>query len=778
MLLRRINRNRLAFSLKLLGITVGLTCVFLTYLWINDELQVDQFLQKGNGPYQLIMHFDSEGEISTGFSTPCLLAETIEAEFPEVAHSVELREYNDITFSIDSSIIKANGYHAGSQFFNVFNFDLLEGSPENVLSNHNSIVLSKTLAHKLFGTSINIIGQPIKLQNNQIFTISGVVDIPSPKTTLVFDFLIPFDDFKLNNQWSYNWNYSTVSTYIGLGSEMNISEFNTKIASYLNNKRDANQLPTTLEAIDYTSMYLYSRFENGKIAGGRIQNVKILGIVSILILLITCINFINLTTAIGIEKAKEIAVKKVIGISRQLLLLQLFGETLLVVFFSLLLSLGLTIFTLPLFNRIAQKNIEWSFDFHQLAFAGGIALLTALLAGSYPALLIARFKTATILKSNNSIPSSKGFNLRQALVVGQYIISFVMIIVVVVIYQQIDFLHSKHLGYNQSNLIQFEMNGKIRGGLSPFLAEVNKIEGVNKTSSIGKSLVGERHTYIIEEWPGKANNNVAFEMRAVNFEMLETLDIPLVAGRYFSSDFHQENRKMILNERAIQFMGFEESPIGQIVKMDGDQYEIIGISKDFHFTSLKEDIGPLFFVYRPSWTNKIIARLTSKDKKVTIDQIKELHQSYNPGFIFDFEFLDDSYRSQYRTEGKVASIIKYLAFIALFMSCIGLFGLASFNTKRRFKEIGIRKVLGASVSKLTVFLSADFLRLTVLAVLIASPIAWQVVTIWLRAYAFRIEINLLLFLGVGVGLCFITLLTVGYLAFKAARINPVLVIKA
>lgn len=772
LIFRGFARNKGAFSINLIGLSIGLASALMIYYWIADEMNVDKFLQAENGPYEVIMHFNEEGGLSTGFSTPSQLAENLSQDFPEIKQAVALRKFDNVTLAFEDNILKADGRYAGTGFFELFKYELIEGDPATVLMDKSSIVISDRLAIKFFNTTENIVGKVIQCQQEIPYQISGVYKSPPNNASLQFDFALPFTEFKSRNTWALNWNYSTVSTYVALRSGADVSVFNEKIADYLNSRRDENQLLTTLDTREYADAYLYGTYENGKASGGRIQYVRLFALIAILILLIACINFMNLSTAMASERSKEVGVKKVLGLGRGGLALQFLSETVILSFIALGLALTIVNALLPTFSQLTGKNLVWSFNAQFLAIATGLTLLTGLAAGSYPSLFMSAFRPATALKGKRML-SAGSSNIRKVLVVGQFILSFMMIVAAFIVYQQLNYLQSKNLGYSKNNLLQFDIEGKVRSDLTTFLAEVKQMPGVKNASSIGQSLVGDRNTFIVEQWEGKTDNKNAFEMRPVNYDMIETLGVEILKGRSFSDTYSAEENKIIFNESAIEFMGLER-PIGTEVTIQGTSFKIIGVSKDFHFTSLREEIGPLFFVYRPQWTHKIMIRTEAGKESQVVDRLQKLYASFNPGFPFAYEFLDDDYQAQYAAEQRVSSLSKYFTFLAIFISCLGLFGLATFDARRRVKEIGIRKVLGAGVLQITSLLSKDFLRLVLLAILIATPLAWYVMKLWLSEYAYRIELHWAVFAMAGFTSLFIATATVGLQSVKSSLANPIL----
>lgn len=771
LIFRGFTRNKGAFSINLIGLSIGLASALMIYHWVADEMKVDKFLQAENGPFEVIMHFNEEDGLSTGFSTPSQLAEGLPQDFPEIEHAVALRKFDNVTLAFEGNVLKGDGRYASPAFFELFQYELIEGDPATVLMDKSSIVLSDQLAMKFFNTTENIVGKVIQSQQEIPYQIAGVYKSPPSNASLQFDFVLPFEEFKSRNAWALNWNYSTVNTYVSLREGADVSVFNEKIADYLNSRRDENQLLTTLDTRAYADAYLYGTYENGQANGGRIQYVRLFALIAMLILLIACINFMNLSTAMASERSKEVGVKKVLGLGRGGLALQFLGETVILSFMALGLALVMVNALLPIFSQLTGKDLAWSFSGQFLAVAAGLTLLTGLVAGSYPSLFMAAFKPSIALKGK-LILTRGSTNIRKILVVGQFILSFMMIVAAFIVYQQLNYLQTKNLGYSKDNLLQFDVEGEVRSDLTTFLTEVKQLPGVKNASSIGQSLVGDRNTFIVEQWEGKTDNKNAFEMRPVNYDMIETLGVEILEGRSFSDTYGAEENKIIFNESAISFMGLE-NPLGTEVVIQGTSFEIIGVSKDFHFTSLREEIGPLFFVYRPGWTHKVMIRTEAGQESQVVDRLQKLYADFNPGFPFDYEFLDEDYQAQYAAEQKVSSLSKYFTFLAIFISCLGLFGLATFDARRRVKEIGIRKVLGAGVLQITSLLSKDFLRLVVLAILIATPLAWYVMRHWLNDYAYSIDIHWGVFAMAGFASLFIAMATVGMQSVKSSLANPI-----
>jgi ABC-type antimicrobial peptide transport system permease subunit len=590
---------------------------------------------------------------------------------------------------------------------------------------------------------------------------------------MIFDFVLTHD-LLINDVWTngQHWWNEGPQTYLVLKNGTDVNRFNVKIRDFV--KKYHNETLFTLFTRHYSDAYLYGKYENGVQAGGRIAYVKLFSIVALFILLIACINFMNLSTAKASTRAKEVGIKKSVGSSRKALIFQFLSEAVFMSLISLVIACLMVVLFLPVFNSITGKEIALVADPKLILLIIGATLATGILSGSYPAFYLSGFNPVSVLKGK--IKNSIGELLvRKGLVVFQFIISLVLIVAVLVIQMQMEFVQKKNLGYEKDNVLQFDKEGAVAQNTTTFLEQIKKIPGVVNASAISQSTVqnvNNNSTYGIE-WPGKtAKDQVNFVVRNVDYEMIETLGIKLKEGRSFSRQFGADSTKLIFNEAAVKVMGLK-NPVGTKVKMWENEMEIVGIVKDFHIASMYEPIAPMVFRYDPSRTTLILAKIQAGKEKETITRLAEFYKTYNPGYTFDYKFLDNAYQAQYISEQRVSALSKYFAGLAILISCLGLFGLATFNAEARTKEIGIRKVLGASVSNVMFMLSKDFFRLLIISVVIAFPLAWWAMSSWLNGFAYKINIGAAVFIVAFVAILLITLITVGYQAIKAALANPV-----
>lgn len=768
--LRSFWKFKTTFFINLIGLSTGLSCVLLIYLWVTDELNVDQFHDKDSQLYQVMEHQKYAKELLTTTSTPGVLAEALKEEIPEIKYAATTTWINSELLSIEDHNVRAEGFYVGEDYFDIFSYEIIQGNPDKLLTDKTSIVISESLAQRLFNTTENVIGRQVDYQREKTFQVSGVFkDIPE-NSSYQFEFVLPFKLFMDENEWVKEWGNNGPKTYVVLNKETNVAQLNDKIADFIKGKKEDSHVTLFLQ--QYSSRYLYGRYENGVQSGGRIEYVQLFSIIAVFILLIATINFMNLSTAKATRRMKEIGVKKALGVKKRTLIFQYLGESIIMSLISLLVAIVLVALVLPVFNEITDKQIVLSFELWFLGSLLGIGLVTGLISGSYPALYLTGFAPVRILKGE--IKGSLGeLWARRGLVIVQFFLSIVLITAVVVIYQQIEFVQSKNLGFNKDNVVYFPIEGQVEKSTEAFLNELREVPGIVAASSVGHSLIGQNNNTSGLNWEGKNPDDlILFENVRVDYDLIETMGIEVIEGRSFSRDFSTDTSKIIFNEAAIKVMGLE-NPIGKVIRL-WDEYdlEIIGVVKDFHFQSLHQQVEPLFLMLRPKSVWNVMARIEAGSEKATIDQLSTFYKEFNPGFSLNYKFLDESYQRQYAAEQRVASLARYFAIFAIIISCLGLFGLAAFTAERRQKEIGIRKVLGSSVVNIVYLLSADFTKMVGAAVIFALPISYFLMKNWLDRFAYRIDLEIWFFALAAVLSFFIAWATVGSQAFKAARVNP------
>jgi putative ABC transport system permease protein len=773
---RHLLKDRQFTLLNLLGLSTGMACALLIYVWVRDEVNVDQFNVNKDRLYEVLENRVQSSGIWTAQSQSGPMTASLKKDFPEVEAAIASDNQNPgtLTVGVDKNI-KAEGKYAGADFFHMFSYDLIEGNPSQVLSDKSSIVLSDLTATTLFGSPENAMGKSVQYEHDQVYKVTGVYKDRGLASSDKFDFVlnmqILFDKYPNMNDWGN----TSCHAFVLLRPGTDVAQFNAKIAGYVKQKTNNQITYRTPFLVKYSDFYLHGRYQDGKQVGGRIEYVHLFSLIAIFILVIACINFMNLSTAKAAGRAKEVGIKKTIGAARGMLILQYYGESMLMAFAALILSLVLAMFMMPYFNVITNKQLSLSHpDLSLILSVLGITLFTGLVAGSYPALYLSGFKPALVLKGKVKNSVSELF-VRKGLVVFQFTLSVVLIISVIVIYRQINFIQTMNLGYDRDHMLAFNKEGKLNDVKKAeiFLQAVRNVPGVVGASSIGSNLTGHSSGTYGVSWPGRdPKDRTEFEDVGVGLHMIETLGVTMKEGRAFSEGYPSDTAGIIFNEAAIHYMGLK-NPIGQRVILWDSPVNIIGVVKDFHFQSLHEKVKPLFFRLAPDDAYQFMVKLQAGKEQAAIRSLTQLYQQYNPGFTFSYRFLDADYAAMYAAEQRVSILSRYFAGLAILISCLGLFGLAAFTAQRRSKEIGIRKVLGASVGRVVILLSQDFLKLVGVAILIAFPVSWWIAQSWLSGFAYRISVGAGIFLLSGFTIILITLLTVGFMSVKAALKNPV-----
>jgi putative ABC transport system permease protein len=776
-----LKRNKTSFFINLIGLSTGLACALLIYLWINDEIHIDKFLEKDGQRYVVMENDKSDKGIQTFNLSSALLAEALAAEMPEVEYAAPSGSaYNHLEgiLSDGDNHLKASGFYTSKDFFNVFSCKLIQGDKNNVLADKNSIAISEPLAKKLFKTTENIIGKTLEWNSDGVkgkFIVSGVFTPAPPKSTEQFDVLFHIDS---NQPWMNDWGNYYVETCILLKEGTDIGNFNKKIAGFLKSKV---YYPTegSLFVQKYSDRYLYGNYENGIQSGGRITYVRLFSVIAIFILLIACINFMNLSTAQVSTRLKEVGIKKAIGSSRKALVVQYLSESMMITFLSLIIASLLVLLLLPQFNIITGKHLDFEFSINIVLSILSITLFTGLMSGSYPAFYLSGFNPVAILKGKFNTSLGELW-VRKGLVIFQFALSVIFIVGLLVVNKQIEYTQTKNMGYNRDNIICFQWKGKsnvydkINSDFDTFMAELKNIPGVVNSSDMSGSILKDIYKQAGVSWSGRAEDKYyIFESPIFGYNCIETLGLKIIAGRSFSREYNDDNSKVILNEAAVKMMDLKD-PVGNRFKRDMDirhDMTVIGVVKDFHYGSLHNNIEPMIIRFLP-YNGNILVKMKAGTEVATIGRIKGFYQKFFPEYPFDFTFMDAEYQKLYESESKVAALSKYFAGLAIIISCLGLFGLAAFTAERRRKEIGVRKVFGSTELSIFYLLSGDFTKQVLVSIFIALPVSYLAARNWLNTFASRTDLEWWFFAGAGFMALFIAWLTVGSQAVRAANTNP------
>jgi putative ABC transport system permease protein len=776
---RNLLKDRQFTLLNLLGLSTGLACTLLIYLWINDEWNVDRYNRKDKQLYQVMQNLKTEGGIKTMSYTAGLLGKALPQEMPEVEYGVSVLPASWFPFlgvvSYNDLHIKAGGQYISKDYFHAFTLDYTEGDRDRLFADKSSVAISEELAKKIFNTTQNLIGKILKWDQSEFggsFVISGIFKKTPPSATDQFDLLFNYDLVLERRPNLLKWGNSDPSTFIIVKKGTDINLLNRKIKNFVE-ERDKGS-GKTLFLTRFSDRYLYGNYENGVLAGGRIVYVKLFSIIAFFILVIACINFMNLSTAKASRRLKEVGIKKVMGAGRRALIFQYIGESMLMTLLSLFMALVFILLLLPVFNEITGKQLHLFFNTGFFFTVLGIVLFTGLISGSYPAFYLSGFNPVAVLKG--TLQNSGGeLWVRRGLVVFQFTLSVVFIAAVLIVYRQLNYIQSRNLGYNRDNIIHFEipmeMDSAKMNTAATFITQLKTLPGVVNASSYYHNLTGDHGAIAGFEWPGKNPNlDIEFSNLEVGYNFLETAGIKIKEGRNFSQTANA-HKEIIFNETAIKQMGLK-NPVGKMIKFWGMQRQIVGIAADFNFESLYQTVKPCFFQVYPVMPN-VMVKIRAGSEKQTIENIQKAFTAFVPGMTFDYRFLDADYQALYIGEKRVGILSRYFAGLAIIISCLGLFGLAAFTAQRRQKEIGIRKIVGASVSNLAFLLSREFLKLVCIAMLIAFPLVWWFMNNWLNGFAYRIPISTDIFLITGVSALLITILTISFQAIKTAVANPV-----
>ena len=772
---RNLWRNKFFSAINILGLALGLACSVLILLWVQNELSVDGYHANGDRLYQVFERQYFDKQVQGQYSTPGVLPDEMKKVVPEVEYAAGFSNYNENTFRVGNKILKLNGGYASADFFKMFSYKLLQGTPQTALNTPVSIAISRKMAEDFFKSPQDAIGKTIRYENKSNFTITAVFENLPENTSNKFEYLVNWDDFLIENSWAKQWGNNGPQTYVMLRTSADPELVNKKIAHFMDtyNKPSA-AFREEIGLQKFQDVYLHSNFKNGEIEGGRVVFVRLFDIIGIFILLIACINFMNLTTARSVKRAREIGVRKVVGAVRSVLIQQFIGEAIWLTFIAAIISLLLVVLLLPLFNSVTQKQITLPFNqgYFWLGMFG-LTLVTGFIAGSYPALFLSSFNPVKVLKGAVQ-PSSGSAWFRKGLVVLQFVLSVVLIVGTIVISNQINYIQTIDLGYNRENLIYIPLEGDLTAKYAVFKDEALKMPGIQQVTRITNTPTNFGSSTGNIQWEGKDPNvNIQFTQVSAGYDLVKTMKLKVLEGREFSKDFGTDSLSFMINESALKRVGYKD-PIGKPITMWGKKGKIIGILKDFHFNSLHEPIYPLIVRYGEKEAyGSILVRTQPGQTKQALASIEKLCKDLNPNFTFTYAFSDEEYQKQYNSEQILGKLSNVFAFLAIFISCLGLLGLAMFTAEQRIKEIGIRKVLGASAASLFALLSKEFLILVSIALVIGSAIAWFAMNKLLESYIYHTTIGWQVFALSGLISIVIALITVSFQSIKAALMNPV-----
>ncbi|MDJ1479243.1 ABC transporter permease [Cytophagaceae bacterium YF14B1] len=768
---RNLTRQKAFSVINILGLSVGMACSILILLWVQDELSYDRFHTHADQLYRLTSHTPDIHAAVTSAPTAAAMVEKI----PEVKSAVRLSDNTHVLEVGERKFEEEGIYYADSTFFDVFSFPLVRGDVKTALNRPDGILITERMAQKYFGQE-DALGKTIRKDNQDDFVVTGILaDIPST-SHLRFDFILPMSflartdrDLKENRWGSFNF-----YTYVLLDKNVDASSL-ARLNKQINNIVQKNiKLRVDFQLQPVLSIHLNSHLLRDVAGNGNIQYVRIFSVVAVFILVVACINFMNLATARSAKRAKEVGLRKVVGANRFQLIGQFLAESSLISFLSLLVAIVLVWLLTPFFNMLSDKQLTLNFlDTRLLLIIGAIVLTTGLLSGSYPALFLSRFQPVKVLKGNLAVENGNAW-FRNGLVVCQFVVSIIMLVGTAVVYNQLQFIKQRNLGFDKENLLYVQMTGELWNKQQAFKNEL-KQNPLTQSFAIAQDLPTNLGTGAADVyWEGKdPQSQPIFPTMAVDAGFIDIFKMKILSGRSFYADSKADSASYIVNERALQIMGMNISDaVGKSLTYGGMKGTIIGVVQDFNFKPIQQSIEPML-MHLNTWGGKVIIRTQPNKTEATIQALESIHKKLNPAYPFTYHFIDQDLANLYKTENRMGDLFNAFAVLAIFISCLGLYGLSAFIAEQRTKEIGVRRVLGASVGNIVYLLSQNFTRLLLLAMIIATPLAWYAANNWLEGFAYRINIDWTIFLISCFTALGIAALTVSYESIKAALKNPV-----
>lgn len=772
---RSLIKNPAYSFINIGGLAIGLASSILILLWVVDEYSYDRFHKNYNNIYKLYQSQQWAQGIGTGNAMPYPMKEVILSKSSQIKHVVITNWGEGNMLQAGKKRLNKLGLSVSEDFLKVFTFNMTKGNPETALSEPNSIVLTSSTAEAFFGNQ-DPINQIIKIDNSQDLKVTGVIDdIRGKPTEFLFDYLLPFSYYEATQSWvrysKNNWENNSFPMYVQLQEGAKESDVNYSIKDII--KENNAKAPTaTLFLHPMSKWRLYSTFENGKISGGMIEYVQLFTAIAVFVLIIACINFMNLATARSEGRAREVGIRKSIGSRRRELVGQFLGESILVAAIAMIIAIGIVELVLPAYNQLVNKTVTIDYD-NTMVWIVGIALvmLLGVISGSYPAFYLSSFQPVKVLKGKVNL--GKGTSTpRKVLVTLQFGFSIFLIIGTLIIYQQIEHVKNRDMGYNRENLIQIWTNGELEDNfqiIRDALAQTGVVESVCKSNSPITSIFSNSEV----KWQGMPNQRVAFSTIATEYDYTKTMGIKMIEGRDFSRDFLSDSMAVVINQAAVDLMGLQD-PIGQKLELNNQKFEIIGIMQNVVMASPYEPVEPMVLIFSPTWSSTITVRLSqTPDLNGALAKVEQIFKKHNPNYPFEYRFTDTDFEKKFASVNLISSLAAIFASLAILITCLGLLGLAAFTAEQRTKELGIRKVLGASVTNLVFLISKDFSRLVLFAFALSAPIAWWFLNSFLERYPYRVEISMWVIVGTGAFAHIIAILIVSTQAIRAAIANPV-----
>jgi putative ABC transport system permease protein len=767
---RTLRKNKGYSFLNIFGLAIGITCASLIFLWVEDELSFNSEFDKQDQVYYVPTHQEYDGEWRTFNSTPGPFAEAMKTEIPGIVKASRTK-HRDFLFAVNDNAINSGGRFVDADFIEIFSLKFVEGNAKDAFKNPEAIVITKATAEQLYGENTKVLGNVLTIDNKDQYLITGVIENLPKNVTFPVNWIAPFERWSNDKEWTNEYGSFFADTFVALSPEADFNAVDAQVRGLLEKKTGDSDSKAFLHSIK--DWHLRDHFENGKQVGGRIDSVRLFTIIALIILLIACINFMNLSTARSEKRANEVGVRKAMGSGRTRLIFQFISEALILAFIATLVSVLLLFMLLPQFNLLIEKDLVLGLakPLH-MVFLLGITLVCGIFAGLYPAFYLSSFKPVEVLKGLKVTQGSANY-IRKGLVVGQFTISIVFIICTILVYQQLQHIKNRDLGFDKDQLISLNVNGTMIEKFDVIKEDLIHTGAVSSVGLNNSGILNGGNNGSNLTWTGGTNTeDVLIFFRYVSSDFLETAGMEIVEGRGFYENMAKDSASVLITESFAKLMG-QGSAIGK--KIDrGDVYTVVGVVKDYLFDDMYGQSDPvMFFNYHGEASYMYLKTNPKIGTSDVLSKIEAVMKKHNPAFPFEYSFVDDAFNAKFKSEQLVGKLSQLFALLAILISCLGLFGLVAYTAEQRSKEIGVRKVLGASVAGIVKLLSKDFLKLVGLAIVIAIPVAWYVMDNWLGNYAYRIEMNWWIFVIAGTVAIVIAMVTVSFQAVKAALANPV-----
>jgi len=777
--LRGFAKHKLTFFINLFGLSLGLWAAILIGLWVNSELKVNRGFAEVDRIYQVMEHQRYGADIFTTNSTPGVLAESMKETLSEVEYAATYTWIEKKLFVQKDKRIKLDGMHAMPDLLHIYHYDVVQGDRNKMLTANNHVVLTEKGAISLFGRT-DVVGEDVEIRSgtdSKNYIVQGVLkDLPS-SSSIQFDFLLPYAVFFAENDWLEEWGNNGPSTVVKLRAGIDGEAFSESITDYIAERNEDSNV--NLFAFPLTELYLHGQWKDGNLVEGRIKNVKLFAMIGLFVLIIACINFMNLSTAKSQKRAKEVGVRKVAGANKLSLVYQFLSESLLITFFAAIFAVILVEVTLPIFNGLTGKIM--SVPYTSLSFWGqllGVILFTGLVAGSYPAFYLSATKVVSVFRSHTK--SAKGVVwARKGLVLFQFILATILIVATLVVYQQINFAMNQDLGYSKDQLIQIPLEGKLLESFDVFKAELEKNDNIEGVSRSSFGFLGRNSNTGGVSWEGKdPDNSALFEIIRVDYDFLETSGLELMKGRTFDRVNGADSVSgAILNQTAYELMQKDHEG-SEFFRLWEEERAITGIVKDFHFESFRQNVAPAILLLDPANTWQGYVKVNTAEIQQTIAFIENVAKNLNPDFPFEYSFMDENYARLYQEDVRLRDLAQYFSILTILISCLGLLGLSAHIAEQKTKEIGIRKVLGASTLAILQVINKEFILIVTASIVIGSGLAFWLMQDWLDGYQYKISFEWWFIPLAAATILGVALITVTLQSLKAANSNPVKAIKS